>query len=70
MKGKKILSVQPEALTLLAENAFVDVAHLLRPAHLQVSVLVPVQKIYPCAEANLDLSVQCCSLYVYACVHA
>jgi fumarate hydratase, class I len=37
VQGKKILSIQPEALTLLAENAFIDIAHLLRPAHLQVS---------------------------------
>ena len=36
VKGKKVLSVQPEALTLLSENAFTDIAHLLRPAHLQV----------------------------------
>ncbi|KAK0056856.1 fumarate hydratase class I aerobic [Biomphalaria pfeifferi] len=35
VKGKKVLSVQPEALTLLAENAMIDIAHLLRPAHLQ-----------------------------------
>ena len=35
-KGKKILEVQPQALTLLAEQAMIDIAHLLRPAHLQV----------------------------------
>lgn len=35
VKGKKVLSVQPQALTLLAEKAFVDVTHLLRPSHLQ-----------------------------------
>lgn len=35
VKGKKILSVDPQALTLLAEQAFVDVTHLLRPSHLQ-----------------------------------
>ena len=34
--GQKILKVDPAALTLLAEQAFIDVAHLLRPAHLQV----------------------------------
>jgi len=27
--------VQPEALTLLAETAMIDIAHLLRPAHLR-----------------------------------
>jgi fumarate hydratase class I len=35
VKGKKVLSIQPQALTLLAEKAYIDVAHLLRPAHLQ-----------------------------------
>jgi fumarate hydratase class I len=34
-EGKDILKVEPEALTLLAETAFKDVAHLLRPAHLE-----------------------------------
>ena len=36
VKGKKILQVEPEALTLLSEHAFTDIAHLLRPGHLQV----------------------------------
>lgn len=36
VKGKKILSVEPQALTMLAEQAMIDIAHLLRPAHLQV----------------------------------
>jgi len=40
VKGNKILSVDPRALTMLAEQAFVDVSHLLRPAHLQVKTLV------------------------------
>jgi fumarate hydratase class I len=35
VKGKTVLSVQPQALTLLSEQAYTDVAHLLRPAHLQ-----------------------------------
>lgn len=35
VKGKKMLHVQPEALTLIAEQAMVDIAHLLRPGHLQ-----------------------------------
>ncbi len=34
-EGKEILKIQPEALTVLAEAAFKDVAHLLRPAHLK-----------------------------------
>src|SRR5512139_571931 len=32
--GKTFLSVQPEALTLLARTAMRDIAHLLRPGHL------------------------------------
>ena len=36
VKNKKILQVEPEALTLLSEQAMTDVAHLLRPSHLQV----------------------------------
>lgn len=31
----RVLQVQPEALTMLAEQAMIDIAHLLRPAHLQ-----------------------------------
>ena len=38
VKGKQVLNVEPEALTLIAEKAMVDIAHLLRPAHLQVCV--------------------------------
>ena len=34
LDGKEFLQVEPEALTLLAEQAFTDVAHLLRPSHL------------------------------------
>ena len=33
--GEEFLKVEPEALTLLAEHAMTDIAHLLRPAHLQ-----------------------------------
>lgn len=33
--GKTIVKVEPEALTLLAEEAMKDIAHLLRPGHLQ-----------------------------------
>ena len=36
VKGKKMVQVEPEALTLIAEQAMIDIAHLLRPAHLQV----------------------------------
>ncbi|XP_066297422.1 fumarate hydratase class I, aerobic-like isoform X1 [Branchiostoma lanceolatum] len=32
--GKTCLKVEPEALTLLTQEAMVDIAHLLRPAHL------------------------------------
>ena len=34
--GKEFLKVEPQALTLLAEQAFTDVAHLLRPSHLNL----------------------------------
>lgn len=34
-EGAKFLKVAPEALTLLAETAMHDIAHYLRPAHLQ-----------------------------------
>lgn len=33
--GETVLRVEPEALTLLAKEAFHDCAHLLRPGHLQ-----------------------------------
>ena len=32
--GERVVKVEPEALTLLAAQAFVDLAHLLRPGHL------------------------------------
>jgi len=35
VKGKKCIQVEPEALTMLSEQAMIDIAHLLRPAHLQ-----------------------------------
>ncbi len=31
----QLLQVEPEALRLLSEKAMIDIAHLLRPAHLQ-----------------------------------
>ncbi|GAA4894199.1 fumarate hydratase [Tessaracoccus lubricantis] len=34
-EGRQFLKVSPEALTLLAETAMHDIAHYLRPAHLQ-----------------------------------
>eukprot|EP00757_Euglenozoa_sp_SAG-D1_P013809 gene13809-4041_t len=33
--GREILKVEPEALTLLTKDAMHDIAHLLRPGHLQ-----------------------------------
>jgi fumarate hydratase class I len=33
--GERVVKVAPEALTLLARQAFVDCAHLLRPGHLK-----------------------------------
>ncbi|XP_038062242.1 fumarate hydratase class I, aerobic-like [Patiria miniata] len=35
IQGRKILQVAPEALTALSSQAMVDIAHLLRPKHLQ-----------------------------------
>src|SRR5271154_3805516 len=32
--GERVVRVAPEALTLLSQQAFIDCAHLLRPAHL------------------------------------
>lgn len=34
--GKKILKIAPEGLSLLAEQAFKDVSHYLRPSHLKL----------------------------------
>ncbi len=34
-EGEDIVKIEPEALRLLAEQAFVDINHLLRPGHLQ-----------------------------------
>ncbi len=36
--GQKVLRIKPEALAMLSEQAYIDVAHLLRPAHLQVII--------------------------------
>jgi fumarate hydratase class I len=33
--GERVVKVAPEALTMLSQQAFVDCAHLLRPAHLK-----------------------------------
>ncbi|MFO7688850.1 MAG: fumarate hydratase, partial [Desulfobacterales bacterium] len=35
-EGQEILKIAPAGLTLLAEQAFTDVAHLLRPTHLKL----------------------------------
>src|SRR6202140_5296055 len=32
--GERVVKIEPEALTLLSQQAFIDCAHLLRPAHL------------------------------------
>ena len=34
-EGEEILKVEPEALRILAEQAFIDINHLLRPGHLR-----------------------------------
>jgi fumarate hydratase class I len=33
--GREVIAIAPEALTLLAEQAFRDISHLLRPSHLR-----------------------------------
>lgn len=33
--GKQVLKIEPEAITLLAKQGMTDIAHLLRPGHLQ-----------------------------------
>ena len=35
MLGKRVLKVEPEALRLVASEGMKDIAHLLRPGHLQ-----------------------------------
>jgi len=35
VEGRKVVKVEPEGLTLLAEAAMTEIAHLLRPGHLQ-----------------------------------
>jgi fumarate hydratase, class I len=35
LDGERVLTVAPEALTMLAAEAFHDISHLLRPAHLK-----------------------------------
>ena len=39
-EGQKILKVEPKSLTHLAADAFKDVSHLLRPAHLEQLALI------------------------------
>ncbi|MDL2405627.1 fumarate hydratase [Rhizobium calliandrae] len=39
-KGQDILTVDPEGIRLLAETAFADINHLLRPGHLQQLALI------------------------------
>jgi fumarate hydratase, class I len=40
-EGQDVLKIGPEALTLLAKHAFMDIAHLLRPGHLaQLSAIL------------------------------
>ena len=35
LEGERVLTVAPEALTLLSAEAFRDISHLLRPSHLK-----------------------------------
>jgi len=38
-EGRRIVKMAPAALTMLAAQAFVDCAHLLRPGHLPFSTI-------------------------------
>jgi len=40
-EGREITKIDPEALTLLAEEAFRDVSHLLRTSHLHLYPVSP-----------------------------
>ncbi len=40
-EGETVLKVAPEGLTFLAENAFRDASHLLRPSHLKMLANIP-----------------------------
>src|SRR5215468_8345455 len=42
--GREILTVEPQALTALAEEAFTDINHLLRPGHLKQLRKIPDDK--------------------------
>ncbi len=46
-EGQTVLKVAPKGLELLAESAFKDVSHLLRPAH-----LVQLEKIFKDPESS------------------
>ncbi len=39
-RGQDVLVIEPEALRLLSETAFIDINHLLRPAHLAQLALI------------------------------
>ena len=40
--GAEVLKVSVEGLTLLAEQAFNEVSHLLRPSHLKLLAFLPL----------------------------
>ena len=48
--GRTFLKVQPQALTMLANQALKDISHLLRPAH-----LAQVRKILDDPEASSNV---------------
>ena len=58
--GNQILKIAPEALTMLSEQAFIDISHLLRPAHLQVKLYS-----YPGQRGGLAG----CVLMMITCIH-
>ena len=49
--GRSIIRIEPEALTQLAEHAFRDISHLLRPSH-----LAQLRSILEDKEASKNLS--------------
>jgi len=61
-----VWQVDPEALTLLSRQAMVDVAHLLRPAHLQQ--LSNILKDKEASENDKFVALEVDAMHVHACV--
>ena len=54
LNNQDVLMVDSKGLTQLAEEAFTDIAHLLRPAHLQVCLIAVM--LPNCWQVALSLS--------------